>query len=188
MFLIVGLGNPGSKYEKTRHNVGFDVIDLLSDKYNIQLNREKFKGIYGDGLIASQKVIMLKPGTYMNLSGESVREISDFYKIPPENIIVIHDDISLDCGRLRIRGQGSAGGHNGIKNIILNLATDKFVRIKVGVGQPDGDLVSFVLGRFPGEDRKKVEKVFDAVGMAAEIIIGEGIDKAMNKYNNFNAE
>jgi peptidyl-tRNA hydrolase, PTH1 family len=188
MYLVVGLGNPGSKYNKTRHNVGFDIIDLISSKYNMPINREKFKGICGDGIICGEKVIILKPYTFMNLSGESVREVADFYKIPNENIVIIHDDISLECGRLRIRAHGSAGGHNGIKSVIANLACDTFVRIKVGVGQPEGDLVNFVLGRFPEEDRNKVEKTFDTVVLAVETIIKEGTNEAMNKFNSFKAE
>lgn len=187
MYLVVGLGNPGSKYDKTRHNVGFDVIDIISSKYNIEINREKFKGVYGNGIIEGEKVIILKPYTYMNLSGESVREVSNFYGIPNENIIIIHDDISLECGRLRIRAHGSAGGHNGIKSIIANLASDTFLRIKVGVGQPEGDLVPFVLGKFCKEDREKVLKAFEAAAEAVDIIIKSGANEAMNKFNSFKA-
>jgi peptidyl-tRNA hydrolase, PTH1 family len=185
MFLIVGLGNPGGNYINTRHNVGFDVVDLLAEKYNISVNRIKFKGIYGDGNILSNKVILLKPQTYMNLSGESIREVINFYKIPNENIIVIYDDISLDTGKLRIRAVGSAGGHNGIKSIIAHLSSDSFPRIKVGVGQPKGELVSHVLGKFDKEDRLKVEKVFEAAAGAVEVILKDGIAEAMNKYNGF---
>lgn len=185
MFLIVGLGNIGLQYEHTRHNVGFDVVDLISYKYNIAVNREKFKGVYGEGRISDEKVILLKPSTYMNLSGESVWQIVKFYKIPNENIIVIYDDISLDIGRLRIRSHGSAGGHNGIKNIIANLGSEVFPRIKVGVGQPDRDLVSHVLGKFSDEQREKVEKTFDAGVEAVECIICNGITEAMNRFNGF---
>ncbi|KYH28644.1 MULTISPECIES: aminoacyl-tRNA hydrolase [Clostridium] len=189
MFLIVGLGNPGKEYENTRHNVGFDIIDLISEKYNIEINRKKFKGVYGDGNINGERVFLLKPETYMNLSGESVKEISDFYKIPNENIIIIYDDISLDVGRLRIREKGSAGGHNGIKSIIASLGSDVFPRIKVGVGQPmEEDLVSFVLGRFSDDDRKILEKVFEAASAAVEVIIKKGTMEAMNKYNGFKVE
>lgn len=185
MFLIVGLGNIGRQYEHTRHNVGFDIIDLISDRYNIPVNREKFKGMYGEGNISYEKVILLKPSTYMNLSGESVREVVNFYKIPNENIIVIYDDISLDIGRLRIRTQGSAGGHNGIKNIIANLGTDVFPRVKVGVGQPKDQLVSHVLGKFCVEDRKTIEETFKVSVDAVECVIKEGITEAMNKFNGF---
>ncbi|NMM62158.1 aminoacyl-tRNA hydrolase [Clostridium sp. P21] len=185
MFLIVGLGNIGKQYEHTRHNVGFDVIDLVSSKYNISINREKFKGVYGEGNIASEKVILLKPSTYMNLSGESIREIVNFYKISNEKIIILYDDISLEVGRLRIREKGSAGGHNGIKSIIANLGTDVFPRIKVGVGQPKSELVSHVLGKFNLEDREKISKVFDASADAVEYMIRYGIVEAMNKFNGF---
>jgi PTH1 family peptidyl-tRNA hydrolase len=185
MFLIVGLGNIGKKYEYTRHNIGFDVVDLISHKYNIAVNREKFKGTYGEGTILSEKIILLKPNTYMNLSGESVREIVEFFKIPMEKIIVIYDDISLDIGRLRIRLKGSPGGHNGIKNIIANLGSDVFPRIKVGVGHPDQELVSYVLGRFSKEERQQVERTFEATVEAVECIVKEGLTEAMNRFNSF---
>ena len=152
MILIVGLGNPGKQYEQTRHNIGFDVIDYMANKYNIDVNREKFKGICGEGFIENKKVILLKPLTYMNLSGESIRELANFYKLEDDEIIVVYDDISLDIGRLRIREKGSAGGHNGIKSIIQNLGGDKFPRVKVGVGQPKDNLVNHVLGKFSKED------------------------------------
>jgi PTH1 family peptidyl-tRNA hydrolase len=185
MFLVVGLGNIGRQYEHTRHNVGFDIVDLLSDKYNIPVNREKFKGIYGEGIISCEKVILLKPSSYMNLSGESIREVVIFYKISSENIIVIYDDISLEVGRIRIRDKGSAGGHNGIKSIISNLGTDVFPRVKVGVGQPKGQLVSHVLGKFSTEDRDKVKEVFEVSVDAIECMISKGITEAMNKFNGF---
>jgi PTH1 family peptidyl-tRNA hydrolase len=183
VYLIVGLGNPGKEYENTRHNVGFDVLDLLCDKYNIDMRRIKFKGMYGEGKIENEKVIFLKPMTFMNLSGESVKEVCDFYKIPNKNIIVIYDDISLDIGRMRIRKSGSAGGHNGIKNIIFNLSTDIFSRIKIGVGEPKGDLVSHVLGKFSEDDRLEVEKVFNAAVKAINCIITDGVYEAMNSFN-----
>lgn len=185
MFLIVGLGNIGKQYEHTRHNVGFDIIDLIGDRYNIPINREKFKGMYGEGNINGEKIILLKPSTYMNLSGESVREVASFYKIKNENIIVVYDDISLDVGRLRIRSQGSAGGHNGIKNIIANLGTDIFPRVKVGVGQPRGELVSHVLGKFSKEDSERLKEVFKVSIDAVENVISSGITEAMNKFNGF---
>lgn len=186
MFLIVGLGNPGREYSHTRHNVGFDVIDLIAEKYNIKINRIKFKGSIGEGSINGEKVILLKPSTYMNLSGESVIEASSFYKIPKENIIVVYDDISLELGRMRIRSEGSAGGHNGIKNIILHLSSDIFPRVKVGVGQPKGDLVKHVLGNFSREEGEVLNKVFiNAVEAVASIII-DGAAEAMNKYNGIN--
>lgn len=186
MFLIVGLGNIGNKYEHTRHNIGFDAVDFISEKYNIKVNKQRFKGTYGSGIIGDEKVILLKPGTYMNLSGESVKEIADFYKIDNKNIIVIQDDISLPIGKIRIRHKGSAGGHNGIKSIIYNLNTDEFIRIKIGVGQPDRDIVSYVLGRFEKEERNHVEKVFEFASDAVDCILGKGIFEAMNRFNGLN--
>lgn len=183
MYLIVGLGNPGIEYSHTRHNVGFDVIDLLAEKYNIKINRIKFKGSIGEGSIAGEKVILLKPSTFMNLSGESVIEACNFYKIPKENIIVLYDDISLEVGRLRVRPEGSAGGHNGIKNIIQHLSSEVFPRVKVGVGQPKGDLVRHVLGNFSKEEKEVLSKVFQNAALAAVLIISDGITEAMNKYN-----
>lgn len=189
MFLIVGLGNPGKEYEHTRHNVGFDVIDLLSEKYNIEVSRKKFKGVYGNGKIGSENVLFLKPMTYMNLSGESVKEIMDFYKIPNENVIVIYDDISLEVGKLRIREKGSAGGHNGIKNIISHIGNDIFPRIKVGVGKPmKSDLVYHVLGKLPKEERSKLEKIFEYTADAVEVIIEDCAAEAMNKFNGVKVE
>lgn len=188
MFLIVGLGNPGREYENTRHNIGFDAIDVIADKYNIEVSRIKFKGVYGEGFVNGEKVILLKPTTYMNLSGESVREVMDFYKLSEEDILVIYDDVSLDVGRIRIREKGSAGGHNGIKSIIANIGTDVFSRIKVGVGKPQGDLVKHVLGTFSKEDREDLNKVLEVVAMASETIIKEDAKEAMNKFNGFNLE
>jgi len=189
MKLIVGLGNPGKEYEHTRHNVGFDVIDLLCEKYNIQANRKKFKGIYGDGIIGGERALVLKPTTYMNLSGESIKEVLSFYKVPNENIIVVYDDISLDVGRLRIRGKGSAGGHNGIKSIIAHLGSDVFPRIKIGVGQPSkDDLASHVLGRFSKDEHEKLNESFKAAVEAIEVIIQNGTVEAMNKFNGFKVE
>lgn len=185
MFLIVGLGNPGKEYDGTRHNIGFEAIDSLGRKYSIDLNKSKFKGVCGEGFIEGKKVILLKPTTYMNLSGESIREVINFYKIDNNNIIVIYDDISLEIGKLRIREKGSAGGHNGIKSIIANLSTDVFPRIKIGVGQPKGDLVSHVLGRFNKEEAQDLKEVIDASIKAVEIIIKNGAKAAMNELNGF---
>ena len=185
MYIIAGLGNPTREYEKTRHNVGFDTIDVLADKLNTSVDEKKFKGLYGRGIIAGEKVILLKPQTFMNLSGESVREAADFYKVDPEHIIVIYDDISLNPGQIRIRKKGSAGGHNGIKNIIAQLGTDTFQRIKVGVGEkPKGyDLAAYVLGHFHGEDLELMEEGYEkAISATEEILKGE-IDAAMNEYN-----
>lgn len=187
MYLVIGLGNPGDEYKHTRHNVGFDVINLMAEKYNVSVNRIKFKGICGEVNILGEKVILLKPNTYMNLSGESVREAAFFYKVPNENIIIIYDDISLDVGKLRIRSKGSAGGHNGIKSIISNLSSDIFLRIKIGVGQPERSLIPYVLGRFGSDDRILVEKTFEASISAVETIIAKGSTEAMNEFNGFNA-
>ncbi|MGN9133953.1 aminoacyl-tRNA hydrolase [Clostridium sp. HCP1S3_B4] len=185
MILIVGLGNPGQEYRNTRHNIGFNCVNCIAEKYNISINREKFKGEYGEGIIKGEKVMILRPLTFMNLSGESVKAVMDFYKLSNKDIIVIYDDISLPIGRLRIREKGSAGGHNGIKNIILNLGNDEFSRIKVGVGQPKGDLVSHVLGKFPKEEFEILDDVLDTVVSATETIIESGTKDAMNKFNGF---
>ncbi len=186
MILIVGLGNPGKQYEHTRHNVGFDVIDVMADKYNISVTEKKHKALCGKGIIEGQKVVLAKPQTFMNLSGESVAELLNFYKSDPETeLIVIFDDISLAPGNIRVRKKGSAGGHNGIKNIIAMTGTQNFMRIKVGVGEkPAGwDLADHVLGHFDAADRKLVESAMeDAMGAAILMVQGEA-DKAMNDYN-----
>lgn len=187
MFLIVGLGNPGSQYEDTRHNMGFKIVDNIAKEYNIEINRQKFKGMCGEGFINGEKVILLKPTTYMNLSGESVREVVDFYKLSNDDVLVIYDDISLDVGRLRIREKGSAGGHNGIKSIIAHLGTDIFPRIKVGVGQPNVDLVNYVLGKFTKEEMEVLNESIDASTKAAKEIISNDVKTAMNIYNGFKA-
>lgn len=186
MFLIVGLGNPGSEYNNTRHNIGFHAIEKISERYNIQINREKFKGVYGEGFINNEKVILFMPTTYMNLSGEAIKPLMDFYKLSEEDVLIIYDDISLDVGKLRIREKGSAGGHNGIKSIILHLGTEVFSRIKVGVGQPKGDLIKHVLGKFSKEENEILDKVLDTVVLATEAIIKESTKEAMNKYNGVN--
>lgn len=185
MFLIVGLGNPGREYENTRHNIGFAAMDVLAEKYNIDINRSKFKGEYGEGFINGNKVILLKPYTFMNLSGESVREAIDFYKLTEEQVLIIYDDISLELGRLRIREKGSAGGHNGIKSIINHMGTDVFTRIKIGVGAPKGDLVNHVLGKFSKDEVNILKQTLDAVTEATAEIIDNGAKEAMNKFNGF---
>ena len=187
MFLIVGLGNPGKEYDGTRHNIGFAAVDYIADKYNIELNRIKFKGVFGEGFIEGKKVILLKPTTYMNLSGESIREAINFYKISNEEVIVIYDDISLEVGRLRIREKGSHGGHNGIKSIIANLGTDVFPRVKIGVGAPKGNLVSHVLGKFSEDEIEVLRETIKASSDAVSIIMKADIKEAMNKLNGFNA-
>ena len=188
MYLIVGLGNPGKEYENTRHNIGFEAVDYLANKYNIDINRTKFKGVYGEGVICGKKVIILKPTTYMNLSGESIREVVNFYKLDSEEIILVYDDISLPVGKMRIRLKGSAGGHNGIKSTISNLGSDVFPRIKVGVGQPEHNLVSHVLGKFSKEENDILSKTIPAACEAVEEIIKNDIKEAMNKFNGFSAE
>ena len=185
MYLIAGLGNPTREYEKTRHNVGFEAIDILADKAGTTVTEKKHKALYGKGYIGGQKVILAKPQTYMNLSGESIREIADFYKIEPENIIILCDDINLSEGQLRIRLKGSAGGHNGLKNIISHLGTQEFPRIRIGVGEkPRGmDVADYVLGRFPKEQQAVMEEAYRDAADAACMMIEEGADAAMNHYN-----
>lgn len=186
MFLIAGLGNPDKKYEHTRHNIGFDTLDALADKYNIRINEKKHKALCGTGAIEGVKVILAKPQTYMNLSGESIAEIVNFYKLDPESeMIIIYDDISLAPGNIRIRKKGSAGGHNGIKNIIAMTGTQNFMRIKVGVGEkPQGwDLADHVLGRMDKEDRSHAEEAMADAVEAAVLMMHDEADKAMNLYN-----
>ena len=184
MYVIVGLGNPGDKYARTRHNVGFDVIDLLAEQNGISVTERKHKALIGKGRIAGQAVILVKPQTFMNLSGESVGAIASYYRIDPEDVYVIFDDISLDVGQIRIRKKGSAGGHNGIKSIIAHLGTTEFPRIKVGVGQAKpGDLIDHVLGHFHGEDKLHIKEGIELAADAMEMILEQDIDKAMNEFN-----
>ena len=186
MYIIAGLGNPGKEYENTRHNIGFDVIDRLSEEENIAVMESKHKALIGKGYVAGQKVILAKPQTFMNLSGESIREIVDYYKVDDTaELIVISDDISLDVGQIRIRKKGSAGGHNGMKNIIANLGTDVFPRIKVGIGEKPKhyDLADYVLSRFSKGERALVEEAYEDAARAAGKILNGEIDAAMNAYN-----
>ena len=186
MFIIVGLGNPTPEYEGTRHNVGFEVIDALARKYNIDVDTKKHRAYIGKGMIEGQKVILAKPQTYMNLSGESVRSLLDYYKVDEEQeLLVIYDDISLDVGQLRIRKKGSAGGHNGIKSIISHLGHDAFLRIKIGVGEkPRGyDLADYVLGHFEGEDKEKMEEAYEKAVQAVRMALHGDICEAMNQFN-----
>lgn len=186
MKIIAGLGNPGKEYEGTRHNIGFSVIEQLAEQYNISMTEKKHKAIYGKGMIEGEKVILLKPQTYMNLSGESILDAVHYYKIDPEeDLIVIYDDIDLDVGRIRIRAKGSAGGHNGMKNIIANLGTQIFSRIRVGVGaKPRGwDLIDHVLGRFPKEELPLIEEGKKAACQAAGMIVSQSVEAAMNQLN-----
>lgn len=186
MFLIAGLGNPGRQYEKTRHNMGFDTIDELIDRHRIPQGGIAHKAMYGKGMIAGEKVLAVKPLTYMNLSGEAIREYVNYYKMDPETeLIVIYDDIDLEPGQIRIRKKGSAGGHNGIKSIIAQIGTQNFYRVKVGVGaKPKGwDLADYVLGRFSSEERELVDKAICDAADAVEMILKDGIEAAMNHYN-----
>ncbi|WP_167958589.1 aminoacyl-tRNA hydrolase [Anaerosporobacter faecicola] len=186
MYIIVGLGNPTREYTATRHNIGFDAITRLADEYDIVLDQKKHKALCGSGYMGGQKVLLAQPQTYMNLSGESVRELVDFYKIDPTTeLIIIYDDISLEVGQLRIRKKGSAGGHNGIKSIIAHLGTQEFLRIKVGVGnKPDNwDLADYVLGRFPSEEQPIIREALGHAAKACECIITEDVASAMNLYN-----
>ena len=186
MFIIAGLGNPDRQYEGTRHNAGFDVIDRIAEKYNIAVDTKKHRAYIGKGIIDGQKVILAKPQTYMNLSGESIRSLVDYYKIDEENeLLVVYDDISLDVGQLRIRAKGSAGGHNGIKNIIAHLGTQVFPRIKVGVGEkPKGyDLADYVLGHFSKAETERMEEGYDNAVRAAEMIVSGQLSEAMNEFN-----
>ncbi len=186
MFIIAGLGNPDRQYEGTRHNAGFEVIDRIAEKYNISVDTKKHRALIGKGIVAGQKVILAKPQTYMNLSGESIRSLLDYYKVDEEQeLLVIYDDISLDVGQLRIREKGSAGGHNGIKNIIVHLGGQVFPRIKVGVGEkPKGyDLADYVLGHFSKAEREAMDEGYDKAVHAAELIVSGQIREAMNEYN-----
>lgn len=185
MFLIVGLGNPGVEYAATRHNIGFDMITYLSDKYNIPVNSREGKALVGKGILAGEKVMLAQPQTYMNLSGESVRALMDYYKIDIEDLLVIYDDISLDVGQIRMRGKGSAGGHNGIKSIIQHTGTQEFARIKIGVGQkPEGgDLVKHVLGRFSREEDGMFRDVFALAEEGLLAWLQEDMKSAINKVN-----
>jgi PTH1 family peptidyl-tRNA hydrolase len=186
MYIIAGLGNPTKKYEHTRHNIGFDVITYLADKYNISMNTARFKGICGSGVIEGQKVLLLQPQTFMNLSGSSIGEAVSFYKLDPASeLIVIYDDIALEPGYIRIRKKGSAGGHNGIKDIIAHLGSQEFLRIRVGVGEKpkDYDLADYVLGRFSKEDREKVEEAIQYAAAAVGMMVRDETDAAMNQYN-----
>ena len=186
MYLIVGLGNPEAEYGKTRHNMGFNTINKIATKYNIDVTKTKFQGLNGTGIIEGKKVVLLKPQTYMNLSGESVREVLDYYKVDETSeLIVIYDDISLNPGQLRIRLKGSAGGHNGIKNIIQHLGGSEFLRIKVGVGEkPKGyDLADYVLGHFSKEEESEMESSKKRAAEAAAMMVSGDVEKAMNEYN-----
>ena len=185
MYLIVGLGNPEPEYSYTRHNMGFDVINKIAKKCEIDISRTKFNGLYGSGIIKDEKVILLKPQTYMNLSGNSVKKIVDFYKIEKEKILVIYDDMDIEPGKIKIRKKGSAGGHNGMKSIIQMIGTEEFTRIRVGIGRPvhKGDEINYVIGAISEEDMLKLEEGTEKAQNAIVEILKNGVDSAMNKYN-----
>ena len=185
-WLLVCLGNPGDKYESTRHNVGYMVADEVAERQKKPIQRLKFKALTNIFTISGEKVLVMKPITYMNLSGEAVRQAADFYKVPPDHVLVVSDDTALPVGKLRIRVKGSAGGHNGLKNIIQHLGTDQFPRLRVGVGEkphPDYDMADWVLSKFAGEDKKAIDTSVKRAADAIECILAEGIDRGMGKFN-----
>ena len=186
MVLIVGLGNPEQEYSNTRHNMGFNTVNKLAQEYKIELNRTKFKGIYGKGTIEDKKVLILKPQTYMNLSGESIIEAINFYKIDLKDMIVIYDDIDVEPGKIKIRKKGGAGSHNGMKSVIENIDSEEFIRIRVGIGTPEhkNDMINYVIGKIPTEEEREVlDKGTDKAKEAIKEILKNGIDSAMNKFN-----
>ena len=185
-WLLVCLGNPGDQYENTRHNVGFMVADELGERLRVPIQKLKYKALTNTVTLGGQKVLVMKPVTYMNLSGEAVRQAADFYKVAPDHVLVVSDDTSLAVGKLRIRKGGSAGGHNGLKSIIQHLGTDQFPRLRLGVGEkphPDYDLADWVLGKFQGEDKKQVDAAVKKAADAIECILSQGLDKGMNQFN-----
>ena len=184
MFIIAGLGNPGKKYENTRHNMGFLTIDLLAEEYDIKVDKLKFKSLVGEGRIAGQRVLLVKPQTYMNLSGESVQEVMHFYKLDPEELIVIYDDLDLEVGALRLRKFGSAGTHNGMRSVVQHLNSDRFPRIRLGIGaNGKRDIIDHVIGGFSKDEVPVLEEAVTKAVSAIECMLGEGIDRAMSQYN-----
>lgn len=189
MYLIVGLGNPEEEYSHTRHNMGFDVINKIAKEYEIEVTRTKFNGLYGSGIIEDEKVILLKPQTYMNLSGECIKPFLDFYKLSPENLIVIYDDIDTMPGTIRIRKKGGPGTHNGMKSVVHEILSDEFIRIRVGIGSPNdkSEMIEYVIGKLEDEEYNKLTMGIDKAEEAVAEILKNGIDKSMNKFNGENA-
>jgi len=185
MYLIIGLGNPESDYAKTRHNMGFNVINKISEKFNIEVNKSKFKALYGTGTINGEKVILIKPQTYMNLSGDAVQEFVNFYKVDLENVLIIYDDIDTEPGKIRIRKTGGPGTHNGMKSVVSSLNSENFPRVRVGIGMPEykDDLINYVIGYIPENQLEILQKGVDMATEAVEDILKNGIDNAMNKFN-----
>ena len=185
MYIIVGLGNPENEYSNTRHNMGFDTINKIAKQYNIEISKTNFKGKYGTGTIENEKVILLKPQTYMNLSGESVKEILKFYKLSTDNLIIIYDDIDIEAGIIKLRKTGGPGTHNGMKSVINEIQTEKFPRVRIGIGRPEykGDLINYVIGKIPEQEIQVLDKSTTLAKDAVIEIIKNGIDKAMNKFN-----
>ena len=185
MYLIIGLGNPEEEYSQTRHNMGFNTINKLAQKYSIEINKNKFQGLCENAIIEWQKVVLIKPQTYMNLSGNCVKEFVDFYKVESENVLVIYDDMDIEPGQIKIRKKGSAGGHNGMKSIIQMIGTEEFPRIRVGIGRPEhnGDEINYVIGAIPEDEIPKLEEGTEKAKEAVIEILRNGIDSAMNKFN-----
>lgn len=185
MYLIVGLGNPENEYSHTRHNMGFDTINQIAKNNNIEITKNKFKGILENTIIQNQKVILLKPQTYMNLSGQSVKEVAEFYNLKPEEIIVIYDDIDIEKGHIKIRKKGGAGSHNGMKSVVEELQSTDFARIRVGIGQPEfkSDMINYVIGKVSQEEQEILQQGVEKAAKAVEEILKNGIDIAMNKFN-----
>ena len=185
MYLIIGLGNPEEEYSKTRHNMGFNAINKIAKEYEIEMKKTKFNGIYGSGNIEGEKVMLIKPQTYMNLSGKCVKEFLDFYKIEKEKMIIIYDDMDVEPGKIKIRKQGSAGSHNGMKSIISEIQTQEFPRIRIGIGRPihENDKINYVIGNIPEEEMEKLEEGIEKAKEATIDILAKGIDHAMNKFN-----
>ena len=185
MYLIIGLGNPEEEYSKTRHNMGFNAINKIAEQYGIKVNKSKFQGLYESAIIEGQKVMLIKPQTYMNLSGECIKQFVDFYKIQKEEILVIYDDMDIEPGKIKIRKKGGTGGHNGMKSIIKMLGTEEFVRIRTGIGRPEhsGDDINYVIGAIPEEEIPKLQEGVEKAKEAVIEILKNGIDSAMNKLN-----